>query len=603
MEKTVNKLNIISSLGRIIQFVWNIKPGYSLILYLLNILQGIIPLYTLWIGKLIVDSVAQGIGGGQGAFLKTGYLLVSLLGINIISNIMSSASSIIQTLLGDIISNQINIKVIEKSVSLDLLYYENPMFYDMLTRAQREASYKPLVIVTQVFDLIKNVITLGSMIMLLFRLHWAIVVILAATSIPYSIFQQKYARKGYSLLFTQTQDSRKMFYLKNILTSIYFFKEIKLFNLGQYLLDKYKIIFQKIYSQNKQLILKKNITFFFLSFLSVANYIGVYAYIIYRTINKVISLGDLTLYSGAFSQCQARFSGIITNFASLYENNLFIRNLFTFLNLEPKIVAPLLPKDPGDYIQEGITFKNVSFRYPGTEKYVLQGLNIQIKPDETVAIVGDNGSGKTTLVKLLSRLYDPVSGEILLDGINIKSFDPRKYQELIGVIFQDFSQYFLTARENIGLGLANEIDNIPRIKEASLKSGADHVIERLPDGYDSVLGRYFDNGNQLSIGEWQKVAIARAFMRKGKILILDEPTAALDVKTEHEIFQGFKELTRKGISILISHRFSTVRMVDRIFVLENGRIIENGKHEDLMKLEGKYAEMFKMQAKKYISPS
>jgi ATP-binding cassette subfamily B protein len=596
------KPNIFLSLGRIGRFVWGVKSSYSIILCFLNVLQGIVPLVMLWIGKLIIDSVVQGMRGDQTAFLKTVYLLIFLLGINILSNIIASASIVIQTLFGDLISNQINVKVIEKSISLDLFYYEDPVFYDMLTRAQREASYKPLAIVNQAFDLIKNMIALGSMIFVLFRLHWHIVVILVAVSIPYSRAQQKYARKGYSLLFSQTQDSRKMHYFNTILTSINFFKEIKLFNLGQYFLDKYKILFQNIYKQNKQLVLKKNMALFFMSLLSVTNYIGVYAYIVYRAIYKAISLGDLTLYSGAFSQCQGRISGIANNLASLYENNLFISNLFRFLDLEPKIVGPVLSKDPTVHIQEGITFRDVSFRYPGTERFVLKDLNFHIKANESIAFVGDNGAGKTTIIKLLCRLYDPDRGEILLDGINIKSFDPRKYQELIGVIFQDFSQYYLTASENIGLAWLNEIHNIHRIKDASSKSGADQVIERLPDGYDSVLGRYFDNGNQLSVGEWQKIAIARAFMRNGKILILDEPTASVDVKTEYEIFRSFKELTQERIAILISHRFSTVRMVDRIFVLSDGRIIEQGVHEDLMKLGKKYAMMFKMQAEKYISP-
>lgn len=421
-------LSILASLVRIMRFVWSGKPGYSLILCLLNVLQGIIPIYTLWIGKLIIENVVRGIGGGQEAFIKMVYLLIFLFGLSILSSILASGSDIIHTLLVDIISNQINVKIIEKSTSLDLCHYENPVFYDILTRAQREASFKPLIIVNQLFDLIKNMITLSSMIVVLFRLHWIVVVILVATSIPYSLVQQKYARKGYSLLFSQTQDSRKMFYLSNILMSVNFFKEIKLFNLGKYLMNKYRNLFQNIYKQNKKLILKRNLSFFFLSFISVINYIVVYAYIIFQTIRNTLTLGDLTLYSGAFSQCQARFSGIIANFASLYENNLFINNLFTFLNLEPKIIAPRIPRDPIRHIREGIIFKDVSFRYPGTERYVLNNLNFHIKPNESIAFVGENGAGKTTIVKLLSRLYDPDIGEILLDNINIKSFDPQKYQ-------------------------------------------------------------------------------------------------------------------------------------------------------------------------------
>jgi ATP-binding cassette, subfamily B, bacterial len=594
-----NKLMMVFSLGGVIRFVWRIKPSFSLMLGFMNIFQGLFPALMLWVGKLIIESIVQGIGGNETAFQKTIYLLVFLLGINLLSNIVASASAAIQTLLGDLISHGINVKVIKKSTSLDLIHFDDPMFYDMLTRAQREASYKPLIILNQVFDLIKNLIALVSMMAVIFRLHWLAVVILVASSIPYSFAQQKYARKGYSLLFGQTADSRRMLYFNHILTSVNFFKEIKLFDLGGYFLNRFETLFKNIYNQNKQLVVKKNLSNYWASLLTIISYIGIYAYISFRTIRRAISLGDLTLYSGAFLQCQGRFTGIIGNLTTLYESNLFISNLFDYLNLEPRITGPSVPKHLILPIQHGITFKNVSFRYPGTECYVLKSLNFHIKSPESIAIVGENGAGKTTIIKLLSRLYDPDEGEILMDGINIKEFDPRKYQELIGAIFQDFSQYSLTASENIGLGWVNEIDNIQRIKEASSKCGADVLIEHLPNGYSSVLGRYFDNGNQLSIGEWQKIAIARAFMRNGKILILDEPTASVDAKTEYEIFRCFKELTRERMTILISHRFSTVRMADRILVLEDGRIIEQGPHADLMELGKKYATMFKMQAENY----
>ncbi len=592
------QLKITTSLGEVLGLVYNAKPTYFLILSLFNILQGIIPAITLWIGKLIIDNLVQGIGGSQGEG-KTLGLLIFLLFINILANGISSISIVIQTVLGDIVSNRINISVIEKSLSLDLSHYENPLFYDMLTRAQREASTRPLTMVSQLFDLIRNLIALASLIFVLFRLQWIAVIILAATSIPQALAQRKYAHKGYSLFFSQTQDSRKMLYFKDILTSISFFKEIKLFNLGKYFLDKYRTLFDKIFSQNRQLVIKKNISLFIFSLLSTLNYIGFFAYTIYCTMHKIISLGDLTLYSGAFSQCQARFNGIVNNMASLYENNLFVNNLFSFLNLESKIISPSLPINLLSPLQKGITFHDVSFRYPGTSRPILKNLSFHIKPNESIAFVGDNGAGKTTVVKLLTRLYDPDCGEVLLDGVNIRSLDPGKYQDRIGVIFQDFSRFYLTARENIGLSWVNEIYNMRRIMEASSTSGADRVIEGLPHGYDSVLGRYFNEGNELSIGEWQKIAIARAFMRNCEILILDEPTASVDVKTEHDIFQRFEELTKGRICILISHRFSTVRMANRIFVLEDGTLIEQGTHADLMKLGKKYAKMFSMQSEIY----
>jgi ATP-binding cassette subfamily B protein len=599
--KTNQKKNINTffSFVRIIKLIWSEKKGTSTLLCMLNVFQGLIPISTLWISKLIIDSIIEGIGGNKLALSRIIIFLSIQLFIYILSNITGSYITVIQALLGDLISNTINEKVIEKSISLDLDHYENPVYYDMLSRAQREASNKPLTIINQIFDLVKNTITVCSLIAVLFHLHWIVVIILIITSIPQSIAQQKYARKGYSIIYHQTQDTRKMFYINQLLTSFASFKEIKLFDLGQYLLDKYRNLFKNIFKQNKQLIIKKNITLFLLSLISIINYIGVYSYIIMLTLNKIISLGDLTLYSNSFSQIQVRFGGIVSIYSSLYENNLFINNLFDFLSLKSNISLPISIEFPSTEIKEGIVFKGVSFRYPKTEKYVLKDLNMKLYPNESISIVGDNGAGKTTIVKLLSRLYDPESGEILLDGINIKLFDPQKYRELFGVIFQDYSQYYLPAYENIGLGCLKEIENISKIREAASKSGVDRVIEKLPNGYNTILGKYFDEGEQLSIGEWQKIAIARAFIRNSKILILDEPTASVDIKTEYEIFCRLKELTKNRMTILISHRFSTVRMTDRIFVLENGSIIEEGTHDNLIKMGGVYNKLFIMQAEKF----
>ncbi|MCI0470351.1 MAG: ABC transporter ATP-binding protein/permease [Candidatus Aminicenantes bacterium] len=599
----MNKKNfdpkVFSSIWKIASLIWRVKPLQASLLCLLIIIEGIFPAVNLWIGKLIVDSVVQGIGQGSEAFYKVIYYLVILLLVQLLSNIISYAGAAIQTLLGDIVAHKIDVRVIEKSTSLDLFYYDDSRFYDKLSRAQREATSRPLTIISTLFKLIQNSITITSMIFVLLRLHWGAVALLVFVAVPQLFMQAKYAKKGYSLLFSQTQDSRKLFYLSYILTSISHFKEIKLFNLGSYLIERYKKVFQKTFNENKKLVLKKNLGAFLVSFLSVVSYVVVYAYAIYVTINRDITLGDLTLYAGAFSRGQGVINSIISNLASLYENNLFIKNLFTFLDLEPRIAAPAMPLLLPERIEHGIEFRNVSFKYPGAGKWVLKDLNLKIQPDENIAIVGENGAGKTTIVKLLSRMYDPQEGEILLDGVDIKEFDPSRYQEMIGVIFQDFSQFQLTARENVGLGNIVEINNLDRIKKAAAKSGADHVIGRLPRGYESVLGKYFDEGSELSIGEWQKIAIARAFMRDSKILILDEPTASLDARTEYEIFQQFQELCRDKISLLVSHRFSTVRMADSIVVLEAGRIVEEGSHDELMRLGQKYAAMFNMQAEFY----
>jgi ATP-binding cassette subfamily B protein len=599
MKQNKTEPKIVSSFVKIIRFVWQIQPFKTTFLFLLVIVQGFVPAINLWVGKLIIDSVVQGIGRGIDAFHQAFYYLLFLFVVSILANIVSHASTVIQTLLGDIITHKINVRVMDKSTSLDLFYYDNPEFYDKLTRAQREASSRPLMIITVLFRLIKNMITISSMILVLLRFSWLAVGLVIIMAVPQFITQTKYAQKGYSLLFNQTQDSRKMYYFSSILTSISHFKEIKLFNLGDYLLEGYKRIFEKIYGENKRLVFKKSLAAFLVALLSGASYVAVYAYAVYMTIEGRITLGDLTLYAGAYAQSQRMVGAIISNLASLYENNLFINNLFAFFNLEPKLAIPAVPLKLTPHVKKGIEFKNISFRYPGSEKWAVRHLNLRINPGENIALVGENGAGKTTLVKLLSRLYDPQEGEILLDGVDIKNFAPGEYQELIGIVFQDFSQFYLTARENVGAGYIDDVNNIERIKDAASKSGADKVIEGLPGGYESILGKYFDEGSQLSIGEWQKIAIARAFMRDSKILVLDEPTASLDAKTEYEIFRNFKVLTKDKISLLISHRFSTVKMADRIYVLDGGGIVEGGSHEELMLSGKKYYTMFTMQAEHY----
>lgn len=587
------------SLWTVVRMVWKVNPPYTAGLCLVNVLQGMIPVLNLWIIKLIVDAVVRGTAGNR-VTQQLALCFSLLFAVKFFAHLIRYMSAYLQSVMGDLVTNSINMMVMEKSVSLDLFYFENPEFHDTLSRAQHEASYKPLVIVNQLFELVRNSITLVSLVAVLVRLHWLAALLVVVMSIPYAFMRQKYAKKGYSLLYGQTQNSRRLYYLTDLLTSVSYIKEIKLFRLGGYLLEKYREVFRKIFAENKHLNRKKNIGLFSASLVSLVNYIGVYFYIVFRAIGRAITIGDLSLYSGAYSQCQEQFSSWIGSVSGLYENHLFINNLFTFLNLKPKISCYGECREIDPRFREGIEFRNVSFRYPGCEEFVFRNLNMKIGGNENIAIVGENGAGKTTLIKLLSRLYDPDEGEILVGGVNIAEYNPVEYQKQIGVIFQDYSHFFLTARENIGIGSIDNIGDFERIRSAARKSGADRVIDRLPQKYESILGRIFDEGCQISIGEWQKVAIARAFMKDGRILILDEPTASLDVRTEHEIFNRFRELTRDKISILISHRLSSVCMVDRIFVLENGGLIENGTHKELMDRNGRYAEMFRMQAEKYF---
>lgn len=562
------------------------------------LLQSLTPAATSYAGKLIVDGVVQAIDSALDLYSMLPAVALAL-SVALMGALFSRGSQLAQQLLGDLLSNRINEMIINQAISLDLSFYENPCFYDMLQRAQREAGFRPLTLLTQMLTIVGSIITTLSLLVLLLRFNPLIVLVLVTTTLPVLFVQARYGQEAFRLFNWRTVEARKLAYYSQLLTSERCVKEIKLFNLAQLFFERYRALSARFYRENRSLAVRRNLAGAALALLSLLGYYGCYVYIISRAVAGTITLGDLTLYGSVFLQLQGSLTGLLTGLSTIYESALFIGNLFAFLELRPMISPSANGRQPPEKWKEGVVFHNVSFRYPGTTRYVLRNINLCIRPGEKIALVGENGAGKTTLVKLLTRLYDPTEGHITLDGVDLREYDLDSLRRCIGVIFQDFVHYYLSARENIGLGQVEALNDRERIVAAAQKSGAHAVISALPEGYETMLGRWFDDGHQLSMGEWQKVALARAFMRNANLLILDEPTASLDARTEYEVFQQFSALTRDRAAVLISHRFSTVRMAERIIVLERGRIVEEGSHEQLLRRDGIYAMLFNMQADNY----
>lgn len=590
---------VLVSTLRILRLVWECHPGLTLALAVTTLLQSLTPAAISYAGKLIMDGVVQAIADPVLDLYSVLPAVALALSLALMGTLLSRGSQLAQELLRDLLSNHINEMIINQAISLDLSFYENPRFYDMLQRAQREASFRPLTLLTQMLTIVSSTITTLSLLVLLLRFNPWIVLVLVTTTLPVLFVQACYGQEAFRLFNWRTPEARKLAYYAQLLTSDQSIKEIKLFDLARLFFGRYKALFARFYRENRSLAVRRNLAGAALALLSMLGYYGCYVYVIGRAIVGAITLGDLTLYGSVFMQLQGSLTGLLAGLSTIYENTLFIGNLFAFLELCPMISPSANGRQPPEKWQEGFIFHDVSFRYPGTTRYVLRNLNLHIRPGEKIALVGENGAGKTTLVKLLARLYDPTEGHITLDGLDLREYDLDSLQRCIGVIFQDFVRYYLPARENIGFGQVEALEDQERIVAAAHKSGAHSVISALPEGYETTLGRWFDDGHQLSIGEWQKVALARAFMRDAPLLILDEPTASLDARTEYEVFQQFSALTHDRAAILISHRFSTVRMAERIIVLEGGQIVEEGSHEQLLKRDGIYATLFNMQAENY----
>jgi len=584
-----------------LRLVWQTNPAATVGLAFLTLAGALLPATQAWVGKLIVDGVVASIQAGHDPdrVSTVFYYLILELILFLLSTAFSHSRRLIQQLIQLQLANRIRAEIIRKALTLEMAFFEHPDFYDRLQNARREGGYKPVELVNDSFQIVQNMITMISFAALMLRFSPWLVVILLATSIPAFIAETRFSEQGFRLLTRRAPETRQINYLARLLTEDSAAKEIKLFNLGDKLLARYVTLFAKFFEEDKSLAVRRAAVGFSLGLIATMGFYGSYAWIVWRTVQGTISLGDMTLYLTIFRQGQSTFQSILSAVGNIYENNLFMANYFEFLDIKPQMSVAAPAKKLPVPMARGIEFRRVGFRYPDNEEWVLRDVDLSIRPGEKIALVGHNGAGKTTLIKLLSRLYDPTEGVILFDGIDIRDLDPLELRQRIGVIFQDFVRYHLPASENIGFGQIEASDQMDQIIASARKSGAHTMIENLPEGYQTMLGRWFHGGHELSLGQWQRIALARAFMRDAEILVLDEPTASLDAQTEYEIFRHFQELTEGKMAILISHRFSTVRMADRIVVIESGRIAEIGSHQELLRREGVYAQLFSMQAEGY----
>lgn len=584
------------------RLVWQAHRPATLVMLALTIAGALIPAAQAWVGKLIIDSVVASldarVDAGTGLAAVLPYLAVEFVLILAQAGI-GQARSLTEHILHARLNFTLNTRLIRQALSLDLSHFENAEFYDKLQNARREADWRALQIMNNGFYIVQNLITLLSFAALLLTFNAWLALILFGATIPAFIAQSQYAQLNFRLLSWRAPEARRLSYLEYLLTVDTSVKEVKLFGLGEPLLGRYADLFWKFMREDQALAQKRSLASFGWGLLATLTYYFAYAWIVLRTIAGDITLGSMTLYLSIFRQSQNIFESLFFGLSDLYENALFMSNLFAFLDLKPLMPVSANPIVLPRPITRGVEFKNVSFKYADRADYALKNINLTIRPGEKIALVGANGAGKTTLVKLLTRLYDPTEGSITIDGIDLREVDPKDLQKRIGVIFQDFVHYHLPARENVGFGQIDQLDNEPRIVDSAQRSGAHPTIAALPQGYDTMLGKWFERGNDLSGGEWQKVALARAFMREAEVLVLDEPTAALDALNESAVFQRFRELTDHKIAILISHRFSTVRMADRIVVLEDGAITEMGTHAELLARGGLYAKLFTIQAEGY----
>lgn len=580
------------------KLIWQASPGLTLGNTLLRLLRAAVPLVLLYVGKLIIDEVvllASNEGGSMDRLLM--YLAVEF-GVAILSDILSRGIALFDSLLGDLFANASSVRLMEQAARLDLYQFENSEFYDKLERA-RQQTVRRTQLMTQVLSQVQDIITLVFLAAGLVAFAWWLILLVFVAVIPAFLGESHFNERSYSLIWGWTPERRELDYLRYTGASDETAKEIKMFGLSGFLIDRFRYLSDKYYYENKKIAVKRAGWGALFAAIGSAGYYAAYVFIIYRTVSGQLSIGDLTFYAGSFSTMRSRLQDILNRFTQIAESALYLQDFFEFFELQPLIAAPEKPRSFPNPIRQGFTFENVGFHYPNQERWALRGVSFTLHPGEKLALVGENGAGKTTLVKLLARLYDPTEGRIILDGHDLKEYDPTALRQEIGVIFQDFVRFQFTAGDNIAVGRIAFRKEKARIEDAAYRSLANTVVEKLPKQYEQMIGRRFADGVDLSGGEWQKVALARAYIREAQLLILDEPTAALDARAEHEVFLRFAELTQGKMAVLISHRFSTVRMADRILVLEGGRLLEAGSHEALLQQEGRYAELFRLQARGY----
>lgn len=584
---------------RAVAMVWDTSRPLTVVLAVATVIAGLLPAAAAWVGQLIVDGVVAAVEAGGEARLAPLFWLVALEGV-IMAGIAGGQRAIqtAQSLLRAQLGQRVNVMILEKAQTLQLAHFEDSEFYDKLTRARREASSRPLSLVNRTFGLFQNGISLASYAALLLGFSpWAVAILVAA-GLPQFLSEAKFSGDAFRLFRWRSPDTRRQMYLETVLAREDSAKEVKLFQLGPLLLDRYRNIFHRLYREDRNLTLRRELWGFVLGLVATLAFYATYGWIVAATVAGTITLGQMTMYLAVFRQGQGAVSASLGAIGGMYEDNLYLSNLYEYL--EQPVTAVHGSRTAGDRPGAGLRFEGVSFTYPGSESPALQDITLSLAPGRSLALVGRNGSGKTTLIKLLAGLYEPSEGRILLDGTDLRDWDPESLRRRIGVIFQDFMRYQMQVGENIGAGDVERFSDEPRWREAARRGLADEFIAALPGGYHAQLGRWFQDGRELSGGQWQKIAVARAFMRQGAdILVLDEPTAAMDAAAEAEIFEHFRSMTRDRMAILISHRFSTVRMADEIVVLEAGRILERGDHQQLLAAGGTYARLFRLQAAGY----
>ncbi len=599
---------------KLFRLVWQTHRGYTAAMVLLRLVRAFVPVSSMWAAKLIIDEVIA-LTRHPGAPLLPLWKVVALeMGIVVVGEILARASSLLESLLGDLFSNEISVRLMRHAATLDLEQFEDPEFYDHLERARRQTTGR--------IGLIAMMLTMGQDVLTLLSLSAALVVynpwlllLLAIAIIPSFLGETHYASLSYSLLFRWTPERRELDYLRYVGASDRSAKEVQMFGLAGWLSDRYAVLAQRYYDANKALSVRKGVVSALLSILGTLGYYAAYVTILLRAVAGTITIGTLTFLAAAFGRSRDLIQRLLLSASDIYEQSLYLRDLFVFFEMQPTIAsregARLVPQP----IRTGFVFEDVGFRYPGSERWAVRHVSFSIRPGERIALVGENGAGKTTITKLIARLYDPSEGRVLLDGVDLREYDLASLRQAIGVIFQDFVRYDMRFDENVGVGeiegISDYLDSLrdattetPGVPPETLvaaaeRSMASSLLPRFPAGYRQMLGRRFDDGVDLSGGEWQKIALARAYMRSAQLLILDEPTAALDARAEYEVFVRFNQLMAGRMAVVISHRFSTVRMADRIVVLAGGRVTEEGTHEELVQRGGLYGELFEMQAAGY----
>jgi ATP-binding cassette subfamily B protein len=592
------RLRSLRLLPPFLKLVWEVHPLATASVVALRFVRALGPVALLWVGKLIIDTVVANLGAADADWGRLARLVVLELALALVLDLMQRASALVESLLGDLFSNRMSVRLMEHAATLDLEHFEDPEFYDHLERARRQTVGR-LALISLLLGMGQSALTLASLMAALLAFNPWLLLLLGLAVLPSFLGETHFAGLSYSLLYRWTPERRELDYLRYVASSDATAKEVKLFGLSDHLITRYAGLADEYYRANRRLAIRRAAVGAALVAISTIVYYGAYGFMIWQTVAGALTVGSLTFLAGSFQRSRDLIQSILLGSADVFEQSLFIGDLFTFLDMKPRVASAADPRPVPATIREGFVFEDVGFRYPDSDRWALRHLDFELRPGERLALVGENGAGKTTLVKLLARLYDPTEGRILLDGVDLREYDVDQLRQTIGVIFQDFVRYDMAARDNIAVGRIEARTNDARIREAARKSLAEDVVAGLEQGYDHMLGRRFEGGANLSGGEWQKVALGRAYMRDAQVLILDEPTAALDARAEYQVFERFSELTAGRMAVLISHRFSTVRMADRILVLGGGSVVEEGSHEELLALGGTYSELFSLQAAGY----